>query len=308
MTAAVVDGNRPTALRRISMPWLVVMAGLVLMYAPSYWRASQGLWQTDEFGHGPIIALIAAWLFWRERDAFFAPTSAATGQSAVAGPGWALPSVLFGAGALVFVAGRTLSMASAEFFSQWLVIGSALALLGGVPLMRRVWFAWVYLLFMVPLPASVIDAMTGPLKQAISVLVVDGLHLFGYPVARSGVMITVGAYQLLVADACSGLNSMFSLAALGTLFIYLVAQGRTLSHNLALVAAIVPIAFAANIVRVATLVLVTYHWGDEAGQGFLHGAAGILLMIVALMIFMALDQLLSLVWGAKGTDVKRRVA
>ena len=84
---------------------------------------------------------------------------------------------------------------------------------------------------------------------------------------------------LLVADACSGLHSMFSLTALGTLFMYITARKSRL-HNALMLASILPIAFVANVIRVIILVLVTYHFGDEAGQGFLHGAAGMVLMLV----------------------------
>jgi exosortase/archaeosortase family protein len=68
-------------------------------------------------------------------------------------------------------------------------------------------------------------------------------------------------------------------------------------HNALMLASILPIAFVANIVRVIVLVLVTYHLGDEAGQGFLHGTAGIVLMVVALVCFAALDQLVALLLG-----------
>ena len=97
---------------------------------------------------------------------------------------------------------------------------------------------------------------------------------------------------MLVADACSGLHSMYSLSALGTLFMYIMGRTSRL-HNAIMVASILPIAFAANIVRVMILVLITYHLGDEAGQGFLHGTAGIVLMLVALACFFALDALLA---------------
>jgi exosortase len=113
----------------------------------------------------------------------------------------------------------------------------------------------------------------------------------GYPIAQSGVVISIGQYQLLVADACSGLHSMFSLTALGTLFMYVMRRPSHL-HNALMLASILPIAFVANLVRVIVLVLVTYHLGDEAGQGFLHGAAGFVLMAVALVIFFGLDGLL----------------
>ena len=275
-------------------PWLVALAGFVAMFAPSYWQAANGLWTTDEFGHAPIILAIAAWLFWQRRDALI--DSLGTG-----GAPW-LGGAMFAGGALLYLAGRALSIASAEFVAHWLVLGAALAWLGGTRALRAAWFPWLYLLFMVPLPATLVDAMTGPLKHMVSVLVVEGLHLVGYPIARSGVMITVGPYQLLVADACSGLNSMFSLAALGTLFIHVVAARRKVAHVALLVASIVPIAFAANVVRVVVLVLVTYHLGDAAGQGFLHGAAGMVLMLVALAIFFGLDLLLAAVFGRRAAD------
>jgi exosortase/archaeosortase family protein len=106
-------------------------------------------------------------------------------------------------------------------------------------------------------------------------------------------VLSIGQYQLLVADACSGLHSMFSLTALGTLFMYLMNRPSRV-HNAIMLASILPIAFVSNIVRVVVLVLVTYHLGDEAGQGFLHGTAGIVLMVVALGILFALDALLLL--------------
>jgi exosortase len=118
------------------------------------------------------------------------------------------------------------------------------------------------------------------------------LYATGYPIARSGVILSIGPYQLQVADACSGLHSMFSLSALGTLFMYMMAR-RSKLHNALMLASILPIAFAANIVRVMVLVLITFYMGDEAGQGFLHGTAGMLLMLVALAILFAFDTLLA---------------
>jgi exosortase len=157
------------------------------------------------------------------------------------------------------------------------------------------WFAVLYLVFLIPLPATFVDMITGPLKHWISVIVVEVLYWVGYPIARTGVMITVGQYQLLVADACSGLNSMFSLSALGTLYMFLMRR-ESIAHNAIMVLSILPIAFCANIVRVITLVLVTYHMGDEAGQGFLHGFAGMVLMMAALILFFMLDTLLTFIF------------
>jgi exosortase len=175
------------------------------------------------------------------------------------------------------------------------VVAAALLLLKGRQALRAAWFPVFYLLFMVPLPGTLVDAVTEPLKHWISIIVVDVLHAVGYPIGRTGVMITVGQYELLVADACSGLNSMFSLAALGALFIRLMGRTSRL-HTALLVAAIIPIAFAANIVRVIVLILVTFHLGDEAGQGFLHGFAGIMLFVIGLLFLFLLDWILGFIF------------
>ena len=263
-------------------PWLVALVGLAVMYGPVYWWASQSIWKTEEHGHGPLILAVLVWLFYTHRDRLLkAPAQP------LPAAGWPL----FLCGLTLFVLGRVFGISIFEFGSQPLVVAGALLLLKGPPALRVAWFAVFYMVFMVPLPGILVDAITGPLKQWVSVIVESLLYSVGYPIARTGVTMTIGQYQLLVADACSGLNSMFSLSALGTLFMYIMARKSKL-HNAVMLASILPIAFAANIVRVIILVLITYHLGDEAGQGFLHGAAGMVLMLAALVCFFALDYLL----------------
>jgi exosortase len=151
---------------------------------------------------------------------------------------------------------------------------------------------------MIPLPEALVAAVTAPLKSAVSAVASSLLYHLGYPVGRSGVILTVGQYQLLVADACAGLNSMFTLEALGLLYMNLMGY-TSVRRNVVLAILLVPIAFCANIVRVMILVLVTYHFGDEAGQGFVHGFAGMVLFMVALVLMLATDKLLGLFMPAK---------
>jgi exosortase B len=262
--------------------WLLAGIGFAAMYLPVYWWAANGIWQSEEQGHGALILAVMLWLFWglRRPIAGVAPRPAR-------GAGWAL----FGFGLFVYFVGQVFQISILEFGSQPFVVAGILLLLKGPDAVRVAWFALFYFIFMIPLPGIIVDAVTGPLKQWISVIVVELLYDVGYPIARNGVILTIGQYQMLVADACSGLHSMYSLSALGTLFMYIMARRSTL-HNAIMLASILPIAFAANIVRVIALVLITYHLGDEAGQGFLHGAAGIVLLLVALMCLFALDGLL----------------
>jgi exosortase B len=284
MSTEAAQAKAPHFGSPLTATWLFALAGYAAMYVPVYWWAANGIWQSEEHGHGPLILAVLLWLVWTIRKPLVAsPTVPAPGV------GW--PAFLLGL--LIYVLGRVFSISIFELGSQVFIVAGGLLLLKGLPALRVAWFAVFYLVFMIPLPSILVDAITGPLKQWVSIIVEGILYTAGYPISRTGVTITIGQYQLLVADACSGLNSMFSLTALGTLFMYITARKSAL-HNAIMLAAILPIAFCANIVRVVVLVLVTYHLGDEAGQGFLHGAAGMVLMLAALLIFFLLDWFLAL--------------
>ena len=144
---------------------------------------------------------------------------------------------------------------------------------------------------MVPLPPSVIDIITQPMKMAVSYASEHLLYLMNFPVARNGVIIFIGQYQLLVADACAGLNSLFTLEALGLLYMN-VMRHESPMRNAVLATLIVPISFASNVTRVIILALITYYWGDAAGQGFIHKFSGMLLFMTALMLIIGVDSLL----------------
>lgn len=263
--------------------WFVVLAGFAVMYLPTYWWAAHDLWQADEYAHGAIILLVVIWLFWEERNAILKAEIKPLGVL-----GW--PCFILGV--MFYLLGRSQNISILDFGSQILILAGVMLIIQGMPMLRAAWFPLFYILFMIPLPGILVDALTGPLKNWISIIAEQLLYSIGYPIARNGVVLTIGQYQLLVADACSGLHSMFSLSALGILFMY-ITERKSWLHNGIMLASILPIAFAANIVRVMVLILVTYHMGDEAGQGFLHGAAGIVLLIVALLFLFLLDAILS---------------
>lgn len=281
MSSVLPSGARPAGAARLPLTWLVALGGFAAMYVPVYLWAAGGIWQTEDQGHGAIILAVMLWLFWSLRHELDALPDHSSPL------GWPV----FALGLLLYVAGRAFDISILFFAAQPLVVCAILLLLKGVPAIRLAWFPLVYFIFMIPLPGMLVDAITGQLKGMIANIVESVLYALGYPIARSGVILSIGPYQLQVADACSGLHSMFSLSALGTLFMYIMGRKRTLHHAIML-ASILPIAFAANIVRVMVLVLVTFYLGDEAGQGFLHGFAGMVLMMVALVLFFLLDRLL----------------
>lgn len=262
--------------------WLPLALGLAVMYVPTYVDLAQGLWQLEAHVHGPIILALAAWLAWRQRAALAGePADGAV----LAG------STVLALGLALYIVGRSQSVALFEVGSHLPVFAGTALLLGGWQALRKLWFALFFLVFLVPLPGFVIVAMTGPLKSLAAQAVESMLYALGYPVARSGVVLSIGQYQLLIADACAGLNSILSLAALGFLYLYMTAAGN-LARSAVLLASIVPIALAANLLRVLALTLITFHFGDAAGQSFFHGSAGMALFAVALLLLLGLDVLL----------------
>ena len=273
---------------QISLPqplivWWPVLVGLLVLYVPTFSDLSKTLWNQDEHIHEPMVLMATLWMFWRKRTVWLPPEH---GVDTLGG------SLLLGFGLLLYALGRSQEILIFEIGSQIPVLAGVLLMTKGSPAVRTCWFPLLFIVFMLPLPGFLVDAMTGPLKQQVSAWAECLLYAIGYPIARSGVVLTIGPYQLLVAQACSGLNSMISLSAMGTLYLYLI-QDRLWLKSLLLVLAILPIAFVANVVRVIALVLVTYHFGDDAGQGFFHGFAGIVLFAAALTGLFLLDSVLT---------------
>jgi len=267
--------------------WLVfavLLLALALLYVPAYVDLAHTLWVSDEQGHGPIILAVSAWLLYSKRHDVAAATNRPLPLL-----GWSLLILAL----VLFALGRSQDIIMFAIGSQILLLIALLLIFKGLGALRLVWFPLSFMIFMVPLPESLVATVTGPLKSAVSAVASNLLYQMGYPVGRTGVVMTVGPYQLLVADACAGLNSMFTLEALGMLYMNLMHYTNP-TRNLVLALLLVPTAFMANIVRVMILVLVTYHFGDAAGQGFVHGFAGMVLFMVALCLMLVLDRLLGL--------------
>lgn len=280
-------GRQPLLPPSVDLPaLLLVLVGLLVVYVPEYLELSSTVWRSDEQGHGPIIFAVSLWLLYSLRH---------TLAELQARPASVSGSLVLVVGALLYAFGRSQDIWIFSIGSQIWVLAGLVLLFKGWRGLRIIWFPLFFMLFMVPLPEALVAAVTAPLKTAVSLVASNLLYAFGYPVGRSGVMLTVGQYQLMVADACAGLNSMFTLEALGMLYMNLMRY-TSAARNITLAVMLVPIAFCANIGRVMILVLVTYYFGDAAGQGFVHGFAGMVLFMIALMLMLVVDKLLNFVF------------
>lgn len=263
--------------------WAPIALGLLLMYLPSFYDIFNGIWSTEENAHGPMILGISLWLMVRNWDAMLLASEGQRGSAL----GWPLLVL----SVLVYFVGRSQGIALFEIGSFISTLAALILLTRGRAALKAQWFPLFFMLFMLPLPGSLVDMLTMPMKTAVSWVVDKILYTIGYPISRSGVILTIGQYQLLVADACAGLHTLFTLEALGLLYLNIVRHNSWV-RNVALAILIVPISFTSNVIRVMVLTLITYHMGDAAGQGFLHGFAGMVLFVSALLLIIAVDSML----------------
>ncbi|MDR5172646.1 exosortase B [Methylobacillus flagellatus] len=272
-----------------------LLIGLLFLFVPTYMNLMDTVWQMQDQAHGPLILMVVLYLIWVDKEVLLDPVNLR--QS-----GRALGILIFVFGLLVYVIGRSQDLLVFDVGSQIPVLAGLLLIFYKVKTLKRFWFPLFFLFFMIPLPGSMLDVVTLPMKVAVSYVAEHVLYWFDYPIARSGVIIQIGQYQLLVADACAGMHTLISLEALGLLYLNIVRHD-SLARNLLLALLIIPISFSANVIRVIVLTLITYYFGDEVGQGFVHGFAGILLFVVALTLIISVDSLIQYFVGKR---IKRK--
>lgn len=241
-------------------------------------RAMVADWASDSSNsHGFLIIPISIWLLYRRRHLLTFPRRKT-------GWGW----VVLIAGGI----GLVLGTAASEFFTMRLALvlmvsGLALIYLGEDNF-RKVWFAFFFLLFMIPIPAVIHNTLTLPLQLLASKISLGLLQLIGVPSYRSGNIIYLPDHALEVADACSGLRSLVSLLAVATLWGHLTLPRGF--RQVLLIAGAVPIAILVNVTRVFVVAVGVYAVSGKLAEGFLHELAGIMVFVGAMAI--------TLCWGA----------
>lgn len=280
--------------------WWPLLLGAVILgsYAPTIRGLIDGPWQTEQEGHGPLIIAASVWLAWQARGRLRGVT-----LSPAPILGWV---VLLGGLTVLYLARLQQGLLTFETASIIPVIIGSILIYAGWPALRALAFPIAFLTFAVPMPDWIMDAATVPLKVFISDIVTRVLYATGFPVAQNGVMIMIGSYQLLVKDACSGMNSIFALSAIGVFYVFAFRWHEKL-RSLLLLLAIVPITILANFVRVFALVLMAYYGGPDLIEGVVHDLTGISLFVVAIVLLFLFDGLLGIL-RAGALRVQRRFA
>jgi exosortase len=241
-------------------------------------------WSNDpNFSHGFIVPLFSVFVVWTQRKELAAlpvePSSAGLALIILS-----LVMVIVGSlGAELFVARVSLVL---------LLAGMVIFLLGWQHF-RAILFPWLFLFFMVPIPAIIFAQLTLPLQTLAAQLATAALQTVGIPVLREGNVIALPAMPLEVAEACSGIRSLLSLGTLAIIYGYFLEE-KFLPRVLIALASI-PIAVMANGFRIfGTGVLVQY-WDADKALGFFHEFSGWLVFVVSMFLLFLIHRSLTIV-------------
>ena len=238
-------------------------------------------WSRDaNFSHGFLVPAFSAFVLWRNRARLRNLSS-----EPCSGGLW----IMLGAVCVLVVGilGSELFLSRVSFV---LMLAGVIVVFWGWDHLRAVRFPVLFLLLMIPLPAIVFNQLTFPLQILASKLAATALPLLGVPVLREGNIITLPAMSLEVADACSGIRSLFSLITLGVICGYTVRERRWLWALLILAA--IPVAVFANALRIIGAGLLVQYWNANKAEGFFHAFSGWFVFLLSLGMLIWLRQIL----------------
>ncbi|RYF21697.1 MAG: exosortase/archaeosortase family protein [Oxalobacteraceae bacterium] len=256
--------------------WFVL--GAVALFAlPSLIWLMAGEWSLEQGAAGPIILASGGWLLVREARTICTMPGHIT---------WAMAGML--PAALGYVFAYVVGMLWLSWLSTYIALIIVLySYIGGRALMR-LWFPLTYLLFLVPPPYMLIAPITQSRKLWLSVTSVDLLSALGFEAAYNGTTLYIDQYELLIADACAGMNSLISLLAIGLFYVYVLYRADW-RYAILLAMLTLPVAMIANLARILLLLLATHYLGITRVEGVLHETAGLFMFLVALGCLIGLD-------------------
>jgi exosortase len=263
---------------------MLVALGFAILYRHVIVKLVHDWGADDNYSHGYLIVPVALYFVWERRPKLAA---AARRPSALGLMLVVLSVVVLGAGVL----GVELFLTRISMLG---VVAGIVLFLYGWEHLRILAFPIGFLLLMIPIPAIIFNQIAFPLQLLASRFGEIALNLAGIPVLREGNVITLSNTSLEVAEACSGIRSLISLLTLAIVYGYAIERRNWARVVLAL--ASIPVAIAANGVRVAGTGIAAHYVGPEAAQGFFHEFSGWLLFIVAFVLLFAVQRLI--VWLA----------
>lgn len=260
--------------------WILVAA----LYAPIFFTLYSFRWDKVDYTHAYFILPISLWLTWRKRARLrelFQKTK--SGKNL-----FGLLTLFFGI--LMFIFGWRQDYLFISTLSLVPFLFGLISHLYGMNIAKALSFPILYLLLLVPPPFGLLDSVTLPMRYGVSIVTEAILRFFDYPISREGLLLTIGYHDIFMGQACSGFRSLITMFSLVLVYVYISKGG--LAKKLILTSFIIPFALLGNLVRIITLCLITFYFGDEAGQGFFHNFSGIVIFVITILGLLGVELIL----------------
>jgi exosortase len=268
-----------------------VQAGIVVLlaawlYGPFVLRMASQWWQDPNYTHGFFVPVFSLFLLW-ERRAKLARLRINPSWSGLAILVFALMTLIVG----TIKSGFFLYRVSVLLFVAGMVV-----FLAGWKHLAAISFPLAFLFLMIPSP-TLTEQITFPLQIIASKTASFLLMLAGVPAIREGNIILLPSAQLEVAEACSGIRSLFSLLTLTIVYGYLAETKIGVRVLLSFMA--VPISVFANALRIAFTGLMVEGWGVERAQGTIHALSGWFVFVASLALVFLIHRLVQILWPGR---------
>ncbi|MFH0771232.1 MAG: exosortase/archaeosortase family protein [Candidatus Omnitrophota bacterium] len=250
---------------------IIMLALFTAVYWPTFvWMNARFLEADTYYSHGFLAPFVFAYLVWIKRDEL----ERCEISPQAAGLFILIPTLL------IHLLAYLLEI---NFISGFSIIAALFGIslcLYGVNVTKILIFPILFLVFMIPLPQVMIIGISFKMKIFAAQAAASIVKIMGIKAFREGSIIFLPNTSLTVGDPCSGLRSLISLTALGALYAYLAKLSPIRKTILFLIS--IPVALAANIARIALLLLVAFVYGAQVATGKFHDFSGFLLFIFAL--------------------------
>lgn len=275
--------------------WLLV----ITLYAPVFYTLYRFRWDTVDYTHAYFILPLSLWLTWRKRAYLkeLIPASPSRGEQKTKSGNSLFSFSLLVFGILMFMFGWREDYQLIYTLSIVPLLYGLISYLYGMNTAKALSFPILYLLLLVPPPFGILDSITLPMRHGISVVTEMILNLFNYPIKREGLLLSIGYHDIFMGQPCSGFRSLITMFSLVLVYIYISKAG--LAKKLILTSFIIPLALLGNLIRVITLCLITFHFGEEAGQGFFHNFSGIVIFIITILGVIGVESIIDKLQSAR---------
>jgi len=250
---------------------LVFTGLLLLLFAPVLLKLARGWYQDGDYSHGFFVIPISLFMVWQKRGIFLAERP---------NPSWFGLVVLALSLAAYYVSTVT-RFNTLLHLSMMTTIFGMLLFLGGWRITKQLILPVLFLLFMFPIPNAYYILITNPLKLMITEVSAELIYLMGIPVHQDGNILFLANTQLEVAEACSGIRSLYSYLMLGCLFALMTKSSVS---KAILIFSTLPLALLVNVARVTVTGILSNYYGSQVAQGFFHEFSGFALFGLGFVI------------------------